>query len=327
MEDEKKTKEECKEGNKEIDHYERIVNRAHREIEQVHNTYRLLMSLLTIIFVLGISIAAVVSWKTVGGMNDTINGTIQHINSRLDREVDIVQRQIKSRIDEEFKQDNISDLVEEKAKKTVEKKVESYLSATTKLIEEKVAGFEKESQMMTSSLDKLNERAELLFSIILANNDNMSALEDLKKLANDKNYTYFAEAQKAYDKIVKLLNSPIRLVRSIKWNEGIEPSKFALKDLIGIYHREGERNGIKSQLIKYIWERGDFEEKEKMVFLISVIKNDTSIEAIRTAGENFIKATNLSIYPLEKDKIVKWWEENREKYNESPVDQPTDSND
>ena len=289
------------EEKKDLERYEKLVTQARDEIAWIRSVYKWVFGCITVIFVVGVTFAVIFIGKD---LND--------IKNRLNDKVEILGQQVSSRIDKEFKKENIHNLVENKAKENVEKVVDSYLAETTERINKKVITFEEESQKMTASLDKLNERAEFIFNVTLANNDDMSALRKLKELANDKNYTYRTEIQKAYDKIVKLPKSPIKLVRNINWNEGIDPSKFTLKDLIRVYNSEGERNGIKSQLIQYILERDDFEEKEKLAFLISVFENDNSIETNRTAGEYFIKVKNLKIYPLETDKMVEWWKTNKD---------------
>ncbi len=92
-----------------LDRYERIVNRAHEEIQKVHEHYKWLLGSITIIIVVACAAGAFLVTNSLTDMREDIRS-----------QVDIVARDVQSRIDQEFNKDNIATLIETAAKAKVE---------------------------------------------------------------------------------------------------------------------------------------------------------------------------------------------------------------
>lgn len=134
----------------ELDRYERIVDRAHKEIEGVRTVYKWLFGCLTIIFVFGVTLAVIFIGKDLNA-----------IKSRLNDEADTVSQLVKDRINEEFKQENIQSLVEEKAEARIEKITDQLISQQIKkIIDPQIAGIREEVKAQEEKLAKMIKLAE-----------------------------------------------------------------------------------------------------------------------------------------------------------------------
>lgn len=85
---------------KEIDRYERIVDRAHNEIESVRTVYKWLATILGIIIAVGLTLTTIMIGNTIEGMKKSISA-----------ELDFTKSMVINKIDEEFNNKNIKDLV------------------------------------------------------------------------------------------------------------------------------------------------------------------------------------------------------------------------
>ena len=205
------------------------------------------------------------------------------------------------------------ELVNELSKKNVE--IESYFKKSVKL---------------TSEIVELQEKSvlinEFMMTVINAQNDVRKSHDKLLLWSKDKSFVLNSQAWQAWKEIVNKHN-PIayRSNRSLPWKEGVDPSKLTLSDLKRNYQNQETLSFYKPALIEYIWKRKDIPKKERMAFLIDVIRNDDSLTAVEYAGRFFAKGAGIKLHPLAIEEYSKWWEENREKYSKNPEDRPIDS--
>lgn len=68
---------------------------------------------------------------------------------------------------------------------------------------------------------------------------------------------------------------------------------------------------LKPALLEYIWQRDDIPKVDRLDFMIEVMKQDYSLNAIEYAGRHFTSGANLKIKPLAVDYLVKWWNDHR----------------
>ena len=64
-----------------------------------------------------------------------------------------------------------------------------------------------------------------------------------------------------------------------------------------------------------MWMRSDIPKNEKIKFLINVLQNDKHLNVIAAASSKINEERKVKEHPLGTDEILKWWEENKEKYN------------
>jgi len=342
-EEQEDRKNEHQEGHedREIDRFQSIVDRANKEITGVRHVYIWLASILGLIIIAGITAISLTTWNTIGDMRSDLREETKLITSRLEDEVDLVGRQVTSRIEEEFDKDNIHDLVQTAANERIDAVADQIISKN--IIEEvnplasqlrdlndrivvmdkKLEQIIEDSKQRLGALEKethkelvaLKEESQLVATIVRAENNDRRAFEQIRKWHNDESFQFSAEATAAYQKIRSMHNSPIyRSGFTVPWKNGIEPSKLNLSDLKKNYQNISVSTPhLKPALIEYIWKREDIPKRNRMEFLIEVLKTDDSLVAVEYAGRYFAEGASLSKDPLAVDEFVSWWEANKDK--------------
>ena len=89
-----KVKAESREAEKEIDRYERIVERAHSEVQAVRSVYKWFAGLIGIISAVGIGAATFLTYNTLTDMRTDFRG----IKSDIQKELAAVQVKLVDRI-------------------------------------------------------------------------------------------------------------------------------------------------------------------------------------------------------------------------------------
>ena len=108
-----KRQDEQQEIQDDLDRYERIVDRAHDEFQYVRSHYKWLFGSITASVTVIIAVGCIVGAFLI---RDNLNDMREDIRSQ----VDIVARDVQSRIDQEFNKENITKLIETAAKTKVE---------------------------------------------------------------------------------------------------------------------------------------------------------------------------------------------------------------
>ena len=151
-----------KESNEELERYERIVNRAQREIEWVRKVYIWVFGFITLIFVAGVAFAVIFIGKDLAD-----------IKNRLNDEVGIVGRRVINRIDEEFKDENIHKLIVKQTIKRVDAVTDELIGRS---VESKIEPKIKEVNL---KLETLNNKTEIIKS------DFANAIDEQKHLVDN----------------------------------------------------------------------------------------------------------------------------------------------
>ncbi len=187
---------------KEIERYEKIVDRAHKEIVGVRHVYIWLVSVLGIIFVVGMGIAAYITYDTIGGIKSNVEGKVGRLEKRVEE-----------RIEEQFDQKNIRKLVEDKATERIDKiadkligeKIDEKVNPLIRSVETQVRDVnsrlvaieERQNQMIAASEKKLRVleedtekslkatqiRSEFLLTVLRAQNGDKESWLKLIQIA------------------------------------------------------------------------------------------------------------------------------------------------
>ena len=318
---------------REIDRYQSIVDRANKEITGVRHVYIWLAGILGLIIIAGITAISLTTWNTIGDMRSDLREETKLITSRLEDEVDLVGRQVTSRIEEEFNKDNIHDLVQTTAKeridavadqfisKNVEAKVMPLIDALTIQIEDandRLTALEDRAKasikFAEDNLKKQEEVTNYLLTVAAAQNYDRTAYDKLGTWSADKSFFLCDQASAAHTRIMSMHNNPMFQERSISWKAGTDPSKFTLSYLKKQYEGlQVSNSNMKPAMITYIWKREDIPKRDRMEFLIDVLKNDENLKAVEYAGRYFKQGGGLNRNPLAVDEFVSWWEANKDK--------------
>lgn len=192
------------------------------------------------------------------------------------------------------------------------KRLSEALSTKSELANQKLKNIDDILKKASAALSELQVISEFTTTVILAQNDDRDAFDQLKLWAKDKSYPLSGRAKQAWVKILELHDPGMYSSRfTIPWREGLDPSKLTLDDLRKTYKSTPPL--LKPALLEYIWNRQDVSKAERMAFLAEVIRGEKSLKALEYAGRYFAQGANLKLRPLAIEKFLAWWEENKNK--------------
>ncbi len=161
--------------------------------------------------------------------------------------------------------------------------------------------------------------------VVKAQNDDRQAYEQLSEWEKDNQYPFQQQALIAKMNIRLQYSERIRtglIAIAPTWKEGIDQSELTISELINDYNITEWY--FHPGLISYIWKRNDFSKKDRLQFLIDVLKNDRNLKAVCLAQHFLSKEADIKFNPLVIEPLLEWWEENKGNYNKNPEEHPTD---
>jgi hypothetical protein len=90
------------------------------------------------------------------------------------------------------------------------------------------------------------------------------------------------------------------------------PAELDIHQLYEIYNKRDSYE--KPNYLAYVWKRKDIPQIDRLDFMIKVIETDDSLTAVEYAGRYFISGTKAPIRHFAVKFILKWWQDNREKF-------------
>ena len=308
-------------------HYQDIVDRAHSEINWVRTAYKWLISIVGIVILVGLYF----SYKSASDFKSEIRKETEDVKNKLTKEVtelesrmksDLdkqfleLQNQVESRIDEEFKKENIHKLVQDKAKERIDKmatpliKKELNENFLPKLTSAEL-NLKKMEIELNKNIKSVNLITEFTMTVLAAQNDDRKSFDKLAEWSNDKLFPFSDMAKSVWIKILDDHAQPFFSSGfKIPWAENIDPSKLSFTDLEKMYKSAPQY--LRLPLLEYIWTRKDISKKERMAFLVNVLKNENSLKVVEYAGRFFNEASGLKYKPLAVNEFLKWWGKNKE---------------
>lgn len=286
-----------------LKHYKEIVDFAQKEIKGVREVYKWLIAIVGILFVVGTWF----TYKSVKDLKEEWSNTINEVGEK-----------VTSRIDEEFKKDNIRKLVRDKAKERIDVVADKIIS---KNIGEKI---QPTLDDLKDELDNAKKISEFMMTVVKAQSDDRKSFEQLEIWARDKNYSFSKEARDAKEHIRGQYVDTFRLSYPlIDWKKRNidDPLKLTISQLHNQYDNLSPR--YHTDLIIHVWEKipdTDIPEGDKIQFLIDILKKETSLTALTYAGCNLSKEFERDWNPFVIKHLLSAWEANKYKYNK---DTPT----
>jgi hypothetical protein len=285
---------------------------AKSEITYVQSAYKWLISLVSVVAIVGISVGMYFTHKS-----------FSDFKKELHEEVDRLKNEVSRRIDDEFKKENIHNLVEQKAQSRIdniadaliEKQIKDKISPQIKSAEDRLGTIKADLTVVDNNIKELNAISEFMITVISAQNDDRMAFDKLKSWADNPKFPRHSEALQAYQKIIDEHDPPISLSgfsSNITWKEGIDPAKLSLSEIERAF--QSAPRFVKQGLLEYIWNRKDIPKKDKILYLVKVLKNDSSLKVVELAGRYFEEESKQKLKPLVIEKHLEWWEKNKDNF-------------
>ncbi|MGB7582349.1 MAG: hypothetical protein WBL85_07895 [Sedimentisphaerales bacterium] len=182
--------------------------------------------------------------------------------------------------------------------------------------EKKVAELDRSIQDGNRAVMELRLLTRFDTVVINAQTDDRDAYDQLFVWGEDASFPYHEIAIQTVNKMMfesGLFFPPnfTRIDVDIPWSEGIDPNKRTLSQLLDFYNISTAR--IRLGVVQFVWlQRLDISRKERLQFLIDVLKYEKSLLVCKFAGYYFLKDTGDGISPLGMKKHLEWWEKNKE---------------
>ena len=186
------------------------------------------------------------------------------------------------------------------------------LSRKNGLAEKKLQEIDSAVKSGSLAVDELQAYTKFNNAVLAAQSDNRPAFDQLAKWAKDKSSPFSSAAEQAWIAVMNTHESPF-MSSGFKapWKEGVDPNKFSLSELKVNFFAAPQQ--VRLAILEYIWRRQDFPKKERMVFLVEVLRNDTSLQIVEYAARYFKEESQDNFKNLYVDGHLKWWEENKKK--------------
>lgn len=341
--EQRKDRSEDQNGSSIIDALQRITDRSNIEVDRVYKIYRILAGAVTTMLVVGIGAICYVGYdsvremrkdlreemgvfraKTGQEMTDFKQKTVEeftllksHAKAEQELIVADVGKKVNSRIDLEFDKDNIQRLVSTKAVERIDKiadpliaqHVEKRIDPKIKAAENSIENANREVAKTAASLKELKAVSDFSTVVVAAQSNDRSAFEQLRTWADDKNSPHQERAFQVFRKVMEDHNRLAFDVVDIPWREGVDPSKLPIRELTSLYNDAGV---YKRSVIKYVWERKDIPKREKMQFLVNVIKEEKNLTFLEYAGRKFLQESKQQVFPIAYWEHLNWWDAHKD---------------
>lgn len=260
------------------------------------------LCLIAVFFGLALILQDRITELTVKGV-----GTIKAASQQAEFDAQAVSH-LKERVE---RQSATVDLVAQEALKA--KALSEEVANKNQQAEEKLAILDEAIKKANETLTDLNFASEFTLTVSAAQNDDRKAFDKLKEWSEDKNNSFSSKAAQAWNTIFESHNEAMYKSNfTVPWNEGVDPSKFLLPELIQQY--KGAPVQLRPALLEYIWKRDDIPKIERLDFMIETMKHDSSLTAVEYAGRHFTAGTELKIKPSAVEYLVTWWDEHWPEY-------------
>jgi len=307
-----------------LNYYKTISDHAKSEVLWVRSAYKWAAALAAIVAVVGIYFTYKSSSEFKEEANKEIDRRLSFLESRmkyeLDKQVTELGKSVENRVDHEFKTENIKALVESKARTRIDETADPLIKKyMTQTIDPKLKDAEQRLKAVDSELNEakkvianLKASEEYITTVIAAQNDDRLAFDRLKTWANDPKFSRRSDALQAWSKVIDDHASPfVRSGYSVPWKEGIDPSRLSLSELRTNFISAPP--SIRLGLLEYIWNKKDVSKRERMQFMVDVLKTDRSLSVVEHAARFFLTESNQKLKPLALDQLIAWWDANKDR--------------
>ena len=239
-----------------------------------------------------------------------------------------VQKKVGDLVAEQFKEPKIQVIVEKAAANQASVlmseqinpdvvKFKEDMALKSLRAEEKLSEINSKIQDANRAVIELQLLTRFDTVVINAQIDDRDAFDQLWTWAEDISFPYQQIAIQTRKKILDESYTHYTLLKPVAefpWREGLDPmdpNKFPLSNLWTDYKSAPEFGRF--ALVRFVWEkRRDISRKERLQFLVDVLKEDKSLEVLKLAGHYFSEDTGNGYCPLAIKGHLNWWEKNKE---------------
>jgi hypothetical protein len=202
------------------------------------------------------------------------------------------------------------------------RKLGDELSEKIKTTDIKLTQIDQATRNVQTALEKTEQIITFASVLLAAQNDDWHALDRLLQWANDANFPLRELAENGYMTIALSHLSVVKEAwAEVPWRQGVDPAHLSISELEKVYSALSPI--YHAGIVRVVWKRSDIPKKERMEFLILVLKTSNSVSAKYCAARFFVEATGdedlrpkFLLVPLPVEPLSKWWEAHKDSIKE-----------
>lgn len=177
--------------------------------------------------------------------------------------------------------------------------------------EEKLSQLDKSINDGNLAVKELQLYTEFNTTVLAAQNDNRKAYDQLWAWSEDSSFPFQKAAAQAAQTIMDQHNpAMIRGGFRVEWKDGLNPELLSLNELSQAYKSAPPH--IRLGILEFVWEqRPDITKRDRLQFLVDVLKHDESLRVVEYAGRYFAQGTGDKLKPIAIGPHLDWWEKNK----------------
>jgi len=182
----------------------------------------------------------------------------------------------------------------------------------SKKAESVTTDLQQQSTLVSSQLNSINTTLQATVLIVRADHDDRQAFDSLYQLAK----TPSPLSGIATEVILALVSdNKLNLTYSPDWKalNVSNADQLSLSDLKNLYSSQ-MRSDFKEGLLQYIWDNNKFSKHDRLELLMSVIRGDRSINAVRYALNLVNNEAKINHNLLDCQAYYDWWAKNQDSY-------------
>lgn len=233
-------------------------------------------------------------------------GTIKSAAKQASADADSIS-DLKTRVES---QSATVDLVAQEAADA--KELVNDLSEKNTKAEEKLSQLDNAISDGILAVEELQLYTQFNTTVISAQSDNRPAYDQLWDWSKDSSFPFQNAAAQSAQTIMDQHNPAMVSVGfSVPWNEGVDPQKLSLPELLQTFLNAPPH--IRLGILEFVWEkRTDITKRDRLQFLVNVIRTDESLKVVEYAGRYFAQGTDDKFKPIAIGSHLKWWDENKD---------------
>ena len=206
------------------------------------------------------------------------------------------------------------DLVAQNAQRSL--KLSEELNDKIKQTESELSKVKITSSEAAKAVHQLEAVTEFAQVVVAAQNDDRPSLDKLKTWADDSDYPMSQLARQAWIKTrIYYSGEEPKPSATATWEGTVAFTNIPMSELTQLYKQT--KPFQHAHLVQQIWARKDVPKRERMAFLIDVMKTDVSISAVDNArkcfyGETDLPKGELATSPIILEPLYQWWEKNKD---------------
>ena len=186
------------------------------------------------------------------------------------------------------------------------------LSEKNSIAEVKLSQLDKSINDGNLAVKELQLYTQFNTTVLSAQNDSRRAYDQLRAWSEDSSFHFQEAAARAVQTIMDQHNPAItRGGFGVPWDESVESQKLSSSELWQAF--KSAQPHIRLGILEFVWKkRTDITKRDRLQFLVDVLRGDESLQVVEYAGRYFNQGTGDKFKPIAIGQHLKWWEENKD---------------